>query len=51
MKEAAIIYRKEKSRPLTEYQKRINEVAQEICYIINFIVMSVQLHKGFMQLL
>ena len=31
MKEAAIIYRKEKSRPLTEYQKRINEVAQEIC--------------------
>lgn len=31
MREAAKIYRKEKSRPLTEYQKRINEVAQEIC--------------------
>lgn len=31
VREAAKIYRKEKSRPLTEYQKRINEVAQEIC--------------------
>lgn len=31
VREAAKIYRKEKSRPLTEYQRLINEAAQEIC--------------------
>ena len=31
IREAAIIYKKETSRPLTQYQKRMNEAAQELC--------------------
>ena len=31
VREAAKIYRKESSRPLNEYQKQINEAAQDIC--------------------
>jgi len=31
IKESALIYKKESIRPLTEYQKSINNAAQEIC--------------------
>lgn len=31
IKEMAKIYQKETSRPLTPYQKRMNEAAQELC--------------------
>lgn len=31
IKEAAIIYRKETSRPLSNYQKRMNEASQKLC--------------------
>ena len=31
IREMAIIYKKESKRPLTSYQRRINEAAQELC--------------------
>ena len=31
MKEMATIYKKETQRPLTNYQRRMNEAAQELC--------------------
>ena len=31
VREAAKIYRKEKRRPLTDYQKQVNDAAQNIC--------------------
>jgi len=31
IKESALIYKKESIQPLTEYQKSINNAAQEIC--------------------
>lgn len=33
IKRAAIIYKKETSRPLSNYQKRMNEAAQELCLV------------------